>query len=104
MHSGEDAFTLSMYNHAHLQSDGGELVGYHLESLAAGGHVCDDYHVKVSADDGLRDVEDVDVRLRQICTDARDDADAILSDYGDDDIVHIMLLCDFAIYGTFLHI
>mgnify|MGYP007044204873 CR=1 FL=1 len=50
--------------------------------------VCDHHHVEVTVDDGLRDVEHVDVVLGQVGADSRDDADGVLTDDGDDCLVH----------------
>lgn len=46
------------------------------------------HHVEETVDDGLGNVEHVDLMFGQVCADACDDADSIPTDDGDDCLVH----------------
>ncbi|MPM83727.1 hypothetical protein SDC9_130796 [bioreactor metagenome] len=84
VHSVEDVFPLDANRHAEALA----LCVQHVRDFAKG-YACFLYihehdHRKHAAKDGLGDVEDVDVDSGEGDADSRDDAHAVLADYGDD--------------------
>ena len=88
MHLGEDLFALAADAHADLVAELFEVVHDLAEFLVGIGIVDNHHHVEETVDDGLRDIEHVDLMFGQIGADACDDADSVLTDDGDDCLVH----------------
>ena len=88
VHLGEDFLTLAADAHADVVAEVLKVADHRAEVLVRVGVVDNHHHVEVTVDDGLRDVEHVDVVLGQVGADSRDDADGVLTDDGDDCLVH----------------
>ena len=88
VHLGEDFLTLAADAHADVVAEILKVADHRAEVLVRVGVVDNHHHVEVTVDDGLRDVEHVDVVLGQVGADSRDDADGVLTDDGDDCLVH----------------
>ena len=88
MHHVEDFLTLAFYLNTNALAKISEFVGNSLERCIHLTHVNNHHHVEVTVDDGLGNVEHVDVVLGQVGADSRDDADGVLTDDGDDCLVH----------------
>ena len=84
MHFIKNVLPLALYLDAYASSKARKVVHYRLKRLARRGDVDHHHHVKVALDNCLRDVEDVDVVVCQICADLGNYADSILADYCDD--------------------
>ena len=65
-----------------------EIVDDCAEFLVRVGIIHNHHHVEEAVDDGLGDVEHVDLVRGKIGADAGDDADSVLADDGDDCLVH----------------
>ena len=88
VHLGEDFLTLAADAHTDVVAEVLKVADHRAEVLVRVGVVDNHHHVEVTVDDGLRDVEHVDVVLGQVGADSRDDADGVLTDDGDDCLVH----------------
>ena len=88
VHLGEDLFALAADAHADLLAELVEIVDDGAEFFVGVGVVHNHHHVEETVDDGLRNVEYVDLVRGKIGADACDDADSILTDDGDDCLVH----------------
>ena len=88
MHLLEDLGLLAADLEAHAAADLAEFGGNVLEGRAALREVDDHHHVEVVLDDGLRDVEDVDFRLREVRAGPGENAHGILAHYGYDCFFH----------------
>ena len=88
MHLLEDLGLLAADLEAHAAADLAEFGGDVLEGRAALREVDDHHHVEIVLDDGLRDVEDVDLRLREMRAGLGEDAHGILAHYGYDCFLH----------------
>ena len=80
MHLLEDLGLLAADLEAHAAADLAEFGGNVLEGRAALREVNDHHHVEVVLNDGLRDVEDVDLRLREMRAGPGENADRVFSD------------------------
>ena len=88
MHFLEDFGLLATDAQADFRAEFGEFGADLVERLAAHREVHDHHHVEITADDGLRDVENVDFLLCEVRAGLGDDAHGILADDGDDDFLH----------------
>ena len=79
MHAFEDLALLEADLETHVAAELRESRRDVLGRLAAGRAVDDHHHVEVVLHDGLRDIEDVDLRLREIRAGLRQDADRVFS-------------------------
>ena len=80
MHLLEDLGLLAADLEAHAAADLAEFGGDVLEWLAALRDIDDHHHVEVVLDNGLRDVEDVDLGLREMRAGLGKNAHGVFSD------------------------
>ena len=80
VHLGEDFLTLAADAHADVVAEVLKVADHRAEVLVRVGVVDNHHHVEEAVDDGLGDVEHVDVVLGQVGADSRDDADGVLTD------------------------
>ena len=88
VHLGEDFLTLAADAHADVVAEVLKVADHRAEVLVRVGVVDNHHHVEVTVDDGLGNVKHVDLMFGKVCADACDDADSILTDDGDDCLVH----------------
>jgi len=88
VHLGKDLLALAADAHANLLAELVEIVYDLAEFLVGVGIIHDHHHVEETVDDGLGNVKHVDLMFGKVCADACDDADSILTDDGDDCLVH----------------
>ena len=84
MHGVEDVFPLNANGHAEALAFRIQNAGNLAEGYACVLDIDQHDHREHSAEDGLGDVEDVDVDACESNADSRDDAHAVLADDGDD--------------------
>ena len=84
LHALEDVFALELDLDADLLAQFLEVLGKGQELLGGLGGVHNHHHVEETADDGLRDVLNVDIGLIEISCDSGDDSSLVLSYDGDD--------------------
>lgn len=90
VHLVEDVFELTFDNDTKIFSDRSKVRGNLIERFVALRKVDDHHHVEEILDDGLRDVEDVDVVIGKVCAYPCDDADSILADNGNNCSCHFI--------------
>ena len=88
VHLGKDLLALAADAHANLFAEFVEIVHDLAEFLVGVGIIHNHHHVEETVDDGLGNVKHVDLMFGKVCADACDDADSILTDDGDDCLVH----------------
>ena len=90
VHLVEDVLSLTSDLYSLVLSDLGDLVNECEEVNVHLLGVHDHHHVEDALDDGLGNVENVDVLLCEIGADACDDTDGVLADDGYDGSVHFI--------------
>ena len=90
MHAFEDLALLEADLETHVAAELRESSRDVLGRLAAGRAVDDHHHVEVVLHDGLRDVEDVDLRLREIGAGLGEDADRVFSNNCNNGFFHLI--------------
>ena len=88
VHLGEDFLTLAADAHTDVVAEVLKVADHRAEVLVRVGVVDNHHHVEETVDDGLGNVKHVDLMFGKVCADACDDADSILTDDGDDCLVH----------------
>lgn len=91
MHLLEDLGALEADLEAHVAAEFGEPRRDVLGRFAAGRAVDDHHHVEVVLHDGLRDVEDVDLRVREIRAGLGENTDRVLADDCYDCFFHFLI-------------
>jgi hypothetical protein len=83
---------LTFYLNAQSLTNLVQIAGDFFESLFASLHIHYHHHVEIVLNDGLRDVENVDVLACQILTNAGDNTDGVFSYNGDNSFIHSVLI------------
>ena len=92
MHLLENLALLAADPHAHAGSEASELGAELVEGLLVLRRVDDHHHVEETAGDGLADVENVDMFLGEVGAGFRENANSILTDNGNDNLFHKVIL------------
>jgi len=88
MHLFEDLALLTAYLESDLHAELRHLATDLVECLLTKRKINNHHHVEITACDGLRDIQNVDVVLRQVHAGLRENADRVLADHRNDNFFH----------------
>ena len=91
VHLGEDFFFLCQNTQTDFLAEFTKFIRNDAELFRTFLHVRDDHHVEHITQDRLADIEDVDIVVKKICGHPGNDAECVLSDYCDYDLIQLYL-------------
>lgn len=92
VHAGENLFSLTVDGHADLLAYFCQLFRHIIKGLLGPGNIYDHHHIEILLQNGLSDIQNVYVILRQIIAGLCYDANSVLSDNSDDNFAHNCVL------------